>query len=419
MARFNLGIALAGDPNSQSIEVRLFRITCLIMIIWVVYDLIQIPLLASQYTAILELSYAIFLAAGIFCYFFSRLGGDYRKIIIIPWALFFMTFGETWFLQAGSLGTVAFAMFPSMTVYLVVTPRQRVKRFLVLLVPTFVTGLILFAQLQPSLVVPYASAQDRFIDYITTVVSSFLVMGIVVVYYVGNYRRTADSLAAQKLKIESITGTLRKYLPTQLVETISEGTPGIETKPQRKRITVFFSDIKDFTPQTDALQPEDLTNLLNEYLTEMTLIATKWGGTIDKFIGDAMMVLFGAPVSKDEKQDAINCVSMAIEMQTKMKELQKKWYATGLENPLEIRVGIHTGIATVGDFGASERLSYTAIGGEVNLAARLQTLASPGGIVISHPTWALVNEKVNSRKREDKVTVKGIGREFTIYDVVL
>jgi class 3 adenylate cyclase len=417
VARFRLGVALAGDPSSQSIEVRLFRITCLIMIIWVVYDLIQIPLLASRYTNVLELSYAIFLAAGIFCYLYSRLGGDYRKLITIPWALFFMTFAETWFLQAGSLGTVAFAMFPSMTVYLIVTPHQLAKRFLVLLIPLFVTGLILLAQLQPSLVVPYASAQDRLTDYLATVVSSFLVMGIVVVYYVGNYRRTADSLAIEKRKIETITSTLRKYLPTQLVETISEGTPGVATKPQRRRITVFFSDIKDFTPQTDALQPEDLTNLLNEYLTEMTLIATKWGGTIDKFIGDAMMVIFGAPISKDEKQDGLNCVQMAIEMQTKMKELQKKWYATGLENPLEIRVGIHTGVATVGDFGASERLSYTAIGGEVNLAARLQALASPGGIVISHPTWALVNEKVNCRKREDKVTVKGIGREFTIYDV--
>jgi class 3 adenylate cyclase len=242
-------------------------------------------------------------------------------------------------------------------------------------------------------------------------------MGIVTVYYVGNYRRTVESLATQKLKIENITGALRKYLPSQLVEAISEGTPGAATKPQRKRITVFFSDIKDFTPQTDALQPEDLTNLLNEYLTQMTAIATKWGGTIDKFIGDAMMVIFGAPISKDEKQDAINCVQIAIEMQNKMKELQKKWYTTGFENPLEIRVGIHTGVATVGDFGASERLSYTAIGGEVNLAARLQALSDPGGIVISHPTWALVNEKVNCTRREDKVTVKGIGREFTIYDV--
>jgi class 3 adenylate cyclase len=150
----------------------------------------------------------------------------------------------------------------------------------------------------------------------------------------------------------------------------------------------------------------------------MTNIAAKWGGTIDKFVGDAMMVFFGAPLSMGEKKDAVSCVRMAIEMQLRMKELAVKWFAAGFENPMQIRVGIHTGIAAVGDFGTSERLSYTAIGGEVNLASRIQGVASPGGITLSHASWALVNEELKCCQRAERVYLKGLPREFTVYDVV-
>ena len=104
------------------------------------------------------------------------------------------------------------------------------------------------------------------------------------------------------------------------------------------------------------MEAEELSALLNEYLTEMTKIATKYGGTIDKFIGDAVMIFFGAPESAGEKEDALRCVRMAMEMQARMKELQAKWFRQGIERPLQIRIGINTGVATVGDFGAEERL---------------------------------------------------------------
>ncbi|HVP19084.1 MAG TPA: adenylate/guanylate cyclase domain-containing protein, partial [Spirochaetia bacterium] len=254
-------------------------------------------------------------------------------------------------------------------------------------------------------------------DIAITILPSLLVMGLVVSFYIKNYNRVFSNLREQKARIDRLIGSIRRYLPKQLVEALEKEDRSIATAPRRKRITVFFSDIKDFTPTTDAMQPEDMTSLLNEYLTEMTDIAMKYGGTIERIVGDALMVMFGAPIGKDDKSDATGCVRMAIEMQQRMQVLQKKWYNAGIEKPLQIRIGINTGVATVGDFGAHERISYTAIGGEVNLAARLEGLCGPGGILISHSTWAFVKEKVSCKQRAEKVTVKGINREITVYDV--
>ena len=209
---------------------------------------------------------------------------------------------------------------------------------------------------------------------------------------------------------------LKRYLPPQLVDSIVKGEKHVTFENERRKLTIFFSDIKGFTETTDSMEAEELSQLLNEYLTEMTKIAHKYGGTIDKFIGDAIMIFFGAPESTTEKDQALRSVRMAIEMQEKMRELKNKWFKSGIEYPLEIRIGINTGTATVGNFGAEDRLSYTAIGGQVNLASRLEGLCNPGGILISHSTWAQVEEEIPCKLR-GKVKVKGINREILVYDV--
>jgi class 3 adenylate cyclase len=200
------------------------------------------------------------------------------------------------------------------------------------------------------------------------------------------------------------------------VDSIVKGEKHVTFENERRKLTIFFSDIKGFTETTDSMEAEELSLLLNEYLTEMTKIAHKHGGTIDKFIGDAIMIFFGAPESTTEKDQALRCVKMAIEMQNKMTELKGKWFKSGIEYPLEIRIGINTGTATVGNFGAEDRLSYTAIGGQVNLASRLEGLCNPGGILISHSTWANVEYEIPCKVR-GKVKVKGINREILVYDV--
>ena len=166
------------------------------------------------------------------------------------------------------------------------------------------------------------------------------------------------------------------------------------------------------------MEAEDMSKLLNEYLTEMTNIANKWGGTVDKFIGDAVMIFYGVPEETPDKDNALNCVKMAIEMQERMKELQNKWFHEGIENPLEIRIGISTGTATVGNFGAEDRLSYTVIGSQVNIASRQEGICEPNKIKISHPTWALISDEIACDPGE-KVKEKGINREIMTYDVLM
>src|SRR5439155_16559410 len=168
----------------------------------------------------------------------------------------------------------------------------------------------------------------------------------------------------------------------------------------------FFSDIANFTETTDNLESEELTNLLNQYLTEMSKITLQFGATIDKYIGDAIMLFFGDPETKGIKQDAQNCVSMAVAMQRRMQELQREWRDIGLEQPFQLRIGINTGFCTVGNFGSEDRMDYTIIGNEVNLAARLEAHAELGGILVSHETYSLVKDLI-AAEEQSPVKVKG------------
>jgi adenylate cyclase len=126
------------------------------------------------------------------------------------------------------------------------------------------------------------------------------------------------------------------------------------------------------------MQPEELTALLNEYLTEMSQIAIRHGGSVNKFIGDAMLVFFGDPATQGVVEDAHACVAMAFEMQRRLAELNVRWRKQGIEQPFRARMGINTGYCNVGNFGSDQRMDYTIIGAEANLAARLQSIAQPG-----------------------------------------
>jgi class 3 adenylate cyclase len=216
--------------------------------------------------------------------------------------------------------------------------------------------------------------------------------------------------------LESLSVKLSKYLSPQVYASIFTGSRDVELATERKRLTVFFSDIKDFTATTADMQPEDLTAMLNRYFTAMSKIALAHGAHIDKFIGDAMLMFFGDPETRGVEEDARACVRMAVAMQRQMVELQQEWRASGFEQPFEMRVGINTGYCNVGNFGSDDRMDYTIIGAEVNLAARIEAAADPGGILISHPTYALVRDIVRAEER-GSIAAKGIRREVRVFAV--
>mgnify|MGYP001212698495 FL=1 len=232
-------------------------------------------------------------------------------------------------------------------------------------------------------------------------------------------KKIADDAKAEALtkseEVAKISNQLAKYLSPQIHEQIFSGKQSAEVKSNRKKLTVFFSDIVNFTSISDELESEEMTNLLNFYLNEMSQIALKFGGTIDKFIGDALMIFFGDPESKGPQEDAKQCIQMALEMQDLMTQLSDYWSKNySLKKELKIRIGINTGFCTVGNFGSLDRIDYTAIGSTVNLASRLESMSDPGSILVSEDTFALVNNFF-SFENPKEVKVKGFLRSIKCY----
>lgn len=216
--------------------------------------------------------------------------------------------------------------------------------------------------------------------------------------------------------LKELSTKLSRYLSPQIYQSIFEGKQDVTLTSKRKKLTIFFSDIVGFTETTDTMESEDLSELLNDYLDKMTIIALKHGATIDKYIGDSIMIFFGDPYTKGVQQDALACVNMALEMQDHMEILHQKWKEKGFTKPFQIRMGIHTGYCTVGNFGSQERLEYTIIGSSVNLASRIESAANPNEILISEETKLLVDDTF-SCKQQKKILPKGFKRSVALYTV--
>jgi len=222
--------------------------------------------------------------------------------------------------------------------------------------------------------------------------------------------------SANAKRLKDLSEQLSRYLAPQVYQSLFDGSRQAEIQTQRKRLTVFFSDIKNFTASTAQWQPEEVTLLLNSYFAEMSQIAAEYGATLDKFIGDAIVIFFGDPHSLGPRQDALQCVRMAMAMQKRMLDLQRRWRGMGISKTFEIRIGINSGFCDVGNFGSALRMEYTIIGREVNLAARLEQAAGPGEILISSETHALVQGEIFADAREP-LLAKGFSEPIAIYAV--
>jgi class 3 adenylate cyclase len=241
-----------------------------------------------------------------------------------------------------------------------------------------------------------------------------LVQGALIVEIVDGWRERERRLAETSEQLGHANDLISRYVAAQVAKHIIDGDYEAIHRHSRRRLTVFFSDVVGFTQLADTMEPEDLSRILNEYLSEMTAIAEHYGATIDKFIGDAVMAFFGAPGTTDDRLDALNGVRMAIAMLRRLADLRAKWAQEGFDEAWNIRIGINTGQASVGNFGSQRRLDYTAIGRQVNLAARLQTAAEPGTILISHATWLLAQNDIACVPKGE-IQVKGFAQPIRVY----
>ena len=206
---------------------------------------------------------------------------------------------------------------------------------------------------------------------------------------------------------------LSKYLSPTIRRALASGRQTTQLSKE-KNITIFFSDLAGFTQLAERLDTDDLALFLNIYLTEMSEIALRFGGTIDKIIGDSIMVFFGDPESRGIEKDALSCVSMALTMREAMTKIRQRWQAAGIENPPSIRMGINSGLCKVGHFGSEHHLTYTLLGQAVNLASRLEAAADNEEILISLSTYSLVKETVSCTPK-GQLAIKGFSKPIIAY----
>jgi len=214
--------------------------------------------------------------------------------------------------------------------------------------------------------------------------------------------------------MRQITGLFGQYVPPELVEEMARNPDRFNMAPRAQELTVLFSDVRGFTTISESLTPEDLSAYINEYLTSMSLvIRERHRGTLDKYIGDAIMAFWGAPVA--DAQHARNAVLAALGMQREAKTLNEKFNARGWPT-FKIGVGVNTGVMRVGDMGSKIRKAYTVMGDAVNIASRLEGITKQYGadIIIGDGTRKLIAGFV--LRELDRVRVKGKDEPVTIYE---
>lgn len=231
-----------------------------------------------------------------------------------------------------------------------------------------------------------------------------------------NLIATKDYYQEQMNRYIQFSNQLSRYAPLQLWQSIMRGDTQAKIDYKRKKITVFFSDVIGFTQLAERLIPDDLAFVLNDYLSHMAEIAKRYEGTLDKFIGDGMLIFFGDPQSHGAEADAKRCVEMAITMRQQMHVLRERWLKMGFPE-LHIRMGISTGYCHVGNYGSDYRMSYTLIGHDVNLAARLQAAAHPDEILIADETYRLIKDEFVCVPKEP-MQLKGLSEPIQTWQII-
>ena len=206
---------------------------------------------------------------------------------------------------------------------------------------------------------------------------------------------------------------LERFLSSNIVEKILANPDEIHLGGENQTVTILFSDIRGFTRMSEHMEPHAVVELLNEYFSEMTDIIFESGGTLDKYLGDGIMAVYGAPLPKPD--DALRATKTAMEMQRALAALNRDWESRG-QQPLRMGVGVNTGPVTAGNIGSAKRMDYTVIGDAVNLASRLCSNAAGGQILVSESTYLQLNGRIPAQRLEP-IRVKGKETPVELHEV--
>jgi class 3 adenylate cyclase len=230
----------------------------------------------------------------------------------------------------------------------------------------------------------------------------------------GDLTRSFNEMARALREKEAIKRAFTRYVAREVVEEILKNPESLVLSGQRRDVTVLFCDVRGFTPLAERLNPEEVVLLLNEFYNLMIETTFKYDGTLDKFLGDGVMCIFGAPIARPDH--AIQAVRTAIDMQAGIAELSARFVREG-RTPIAVGIGVSAGEVVAGTVGSEDRMEYTAIGDSVNLAARLESNAKPGQILISERTFEMVKGQIPA-KAMGAIRVKGKEEEVGVYEVM-
>jgi class 3 adenylate cyclase len=238
---------------------------------------------------------------------------------------------------------------------------------------------------------------------------------ILIIFAPAAVASLAVRVATIELQALRTSRAVERYLSPELLSSIVDGEADLDISSKRVELTIVFVDIQGFSTISETVAVEYISQLLNDFLDTMTRAVFEYRGTVDKFLGDGLLAFFGDPVPLDNHAQA--AVNAAVKMQRDMSELNARWTVSGiaeLAGGIQIRIGINTGLVVVGNIGSTQRLEYTVVGSAVNIASRLQSLAPPGGIIMTSRTKALLKDAIQC-EGPDYVRVKGIDKDIEVH----
>lgn len=246
--------------------------------------------------------------------------------------------------------------------------------------------------------------------------ASLITLGISVVIENGSRGRFVDEQVIIRQQEELVTSRamIRRYAPPAVADRLEHGDTTVDS-PQRRRVTVFFADVVGFTTLADRLDPEALAEIVNEYLGSVAQIVESHGGTLNEFAGDGVMAIFGAPDELEPRKQVSSALGAARELHASLPEWSRRWYELGIDQDLQARIGINTGVVSIGTFGSAVRATYTGIGLQTNIAARIQAACEPGSVLLSKTSWHLIADTVSCQPRGE-VEVKGVHFPIAMYE---